>query len=664
MKQEKAIEIRPMKSETKFWLNTPQLKRIPNFRILVLVCISLFHPISFASDIVAQDQIEKVQIAISSNEFQLAEKLISDLAESKKVDGDFEALLKMKVRYLQNQGERAKILSGLKNLIPLLGCPINIALQLPPQTQLELGWWWSELGQSDKIMLLGNALGDSNNSEKRVIAAILISKAYATMQKWDESVKWSDKAAAFLDSNYSPDWLKSEVGRNQKIARKLRELALFGYGYTLYFEANRQRVAGNFEQAFNLFDKLRALSAENANNPARSISSINDPHIAEQPIDALFGCAARFYSGLCLFEKGSRGETLEYFQKFPAAKGDPYASDIELLRGNIYFDDGDFTGAIECFSGSLKSIEAGKDWQVTLPDNLLKVLTPASDMRPTAKWGNREWFREDPSKLYNIATSPWYADYLRLRIYGSASMAHFALGDVRASLQNLERMRFIDQDDSQLTKSGIPSNYRRLYDGFSSGRFYAEPGELSAFKGKERPTLLRAELAMETEHWAEAERLYKIIDRQFSQSLSLDARAYIDYAIASAELFQNNIAPAKQRLEKFSDKNSEYRKSKSYWRAVFALGSTDSPPNMIIRYEGAMKQSPPPDIDRQLRFSCAQIALGIGDNKRARFYLESIINDKISDYKQTAARQYLKILDGGGLEAYHATHSASAKGSP
>jgi len=207
---------------------------------------------------------------------------------------------------------------------------------------------------------------------------------------------------------------------------------------------------------------------------------------------------------------------------------------------------------------------------------------------------------------------------------------------------------------------------------------------------------------METEHWAEAERLYKIIDRQFSQSLSLDARAYIDYAIASAEIFQNNVAPAQQRLGKFFMKNSEYRKSKSYWRAVFALGSTEDPPSMIIRYEGALKQSPPPEIDRQLRFSCAQIALGstedppsmiiryegalkqspppeidrqlrfscaqialgIGDNKRARFYFDSIIKDKVSDYKQTAAIKYLRILDDGGLETYHSKTSASAKGFP
>ena len=101
----------------------------------------------------------------------------------------------------------------------------------------------------------------------------------------------------------------------------------------------------------------------------------------------------------------------------------------------------------------------------------------------------------------------------------------------------------------------------------------------------------------------------------------------------------------------------EFRKTPTYWRAVFALANLEDPATTLEKYEEALTLGPPPAVERQLRFSLGQVALGVGDNKRARYYFTSILSDHIDDYRSKAAHQYLTIIDAGGLEAYQHANS-------
>jgi tetratricopeptide (TPR) repeat protein len=351
---------------------------------------------------------------------------------------------------------------------------------------------------------------------------------------------------------------------------------------------------------------------------------------------------------------GQSSDAVKYLEKNAPIGEDPYAVDEKLLLAEIAFDANETKRSLELLSDALMlTTKPFPDTGVyDLREALAKVTAPAPKMRSFSQWGNSEWFTVSPSELYNIVLCKWYVNYMQIKVLSLQAMAHFSLGNTDEAILAINQMKMLDPDDAKLADSGLPSNFTRLRDGFSSGRLYAESQELAIFKGKERPLLLKAELAMEMEQWGEAERLYQLVKEKYSASLSVPALAYLDFAIASTSIYRGDADKAKALLKKFDSDKGEFRKTSTYWRSIYARANLEKPEASIPIYEAALKENPPSPVARQLRFSIGQVAVGVGDNEKARKYFNAIISEKVDDYRTKAAHQYIIILDAGGLEAY------------
>ena len=285
-----------------------------------------------------QEAIEEAIAAIHGEDTTQddAEGKIVALLADRAIDADAGQLYRLQWEYIHRPERRDTILRVDFPKTPTAGLTVDNAVNLPLQEQLLLAWWWEQSARQDHSIALGNALGGQTAPASRTVAAVILARSYASLQRFDDAWNWVNQARAFAGVAYDLPWLQTEVNRLQNDIHQLQGLAQLGYGYELYCQANAARIYGDPARAFDAFDHLRELAVDNAHNKPVQIVSLYDVQAERQPIQPIFAMAARYYAALCLADQGKARDAADYLAKYPSMPGDAYGGDAHLLLGEAW----------------------------------------------------------------------------------------------------------------------------------------------------------------------------------------------------------------------------------------------------------------------------------------------------------------------------------------
>jgi len=162
-----------------------------------------------------------------------------------------------------------------------------------------------------------------------------------------------------------------------------------------------------------------------------------------------------------------------------------------------------------------------------LDPRVTTVAAPPPAMRAKDDWGNVGWTTVTPGMIVNHRTCAWYASYQRLQAALRELSCAIVAGDTALAKSLLPIVGQVDPFQKELAARGWPTMARRLNDDIAEGRLFATREELAAFPPAVMPRLMVAELAYETERYAEARRMYEAIMRDYGERLSGEAKAYL-----------------------------------------------------------------------------------------------------------------------------------------
>lgn len=202
-----------------------------------------------------------------------------------------------------------------------------------------------------------------------------------------------------------------------------------------------------------------------------------------------------------------------------------------------------------------------------LDPRVTTVAAPPPAMRAKDDWGNVGWATVTPGMIVNHRTCAWYAPYFRLQAALRELSCAFVNGDTALAKNLLPIIGQVDPFQQTLANRGWPTMAGRLHDDIVEGRLFANREELAAFPPVFLPRLMVAELAYETERYAEARRMYAKMVRDFGDRLPGNAKAYLLYHQASDTLLANRSAGIAQ----FKAIAADYPNAPSWTRVKFSL---------------------------------------------------------------------------------------------
>ncbi len=202
-----------------------------------------------------------------------------------------------------------------------------------------------------------------------------------------------------------------------------------------------------------------------------------------------------------------------------------------------------------------------------LDPRITTVAAPPPAMRVKDDWGNVGWAQVSPGMVVNHRTCPWYANHQRLQAALRELSCAIVTGDTTLAKNLLPIIGHVDPFQQELAARGWPSMMRRLSDDIAEGRLFATREELAAFPPDVLPRLMVAELAFETERYAEARRRYAAMLRDLGERLPRSAKAYLLFHRASDALLVDRSAGIAQLTAIAAD----YPNAPSWERVKFCL---------------------------------------------------------------------------------------------
>lgn len=468
--------------------------------------------------------------------------------------------------------------------------------------------WMAVAGNHAQAIGLLDEKAKAAGAEDQVLYLIALSQVLSCKDNWEEAVKFASRAVNTANSLYTSgnqeevDELRLSASGNYERLSRLRDIAIHGLGYRLYYEANIQRLQLNHpEKALGIYSKILVLSANNQSNPRRSVPLIwlDASDIDQMPIHPIYSAAARNGVIQCLDDQGTlktkiKDPTLEHY--FSEKDSPFYPANVTSL-GYAYLAMGDAKSAKSAFAEALRWIASPSvNPAYDIPEQSKNKTQPHGDMRTIGQMNRVGWFQPRPNEIYTIHTCKWLADYYSMQSYLGLAMISYIDGGKEEALSHLSNAMRFDQFDVSKTERGTPSNFLRLRDGIQRGRFYGTAEELRCFQGDKFPMAIIAEWAFECERWQEALTRYDELAK--TPGLSVEANAYLDYARGCALLFMDRKKEALIKLTEFSVKSSKYKNTPSFPRAIFALASTKDKPDEIADF---LLNSLPSLLDKEYR---------------------------------------------------------------
>ncbi|MBA3709995.1 MAG: hypothetical protein H0W83_14385 [Planctomycetes bacterium] len=328
----------------------------------------------------------------------------------------------------------------------------------------------------------------------------------------------------------------------------------------------------------------------------------------------------------------------------------PYRGEAFRLLGDVALEDrGDITTAKSCYTQAITvlaqaNVHARVMDRFQVPDVSRERTKPPQAMREHDGWGNLVWFQPEPGQVINADTCDWYADYQTLLAQTKRSMCFFLAGKTEAAIKDLDAMLRLDPDDKELTDRNMPSNYLRLRDDYRSGRLYATANELAHFTSRALVKVVEAEVFFETEQWDLAVAAYNRIAADERLSLSVGARAYLDYARGCALDFAGKTTEAMPFTAGFSGAKSEFSGTSTYWRALFLIGNLDKKQEVDLLTHGACN-CPDPSLRLDFLLRLGQLAFCHDQDAEATRYFTALRSAaKLDEYRGIAAGKYLDLI--------------------
>ena len=443
-----------------------------------------------------------------------------------------------------------------------------------------------------------------------------------------------------IDESY--DQSKINPSRMDRLVKSLaalrarRDLLLYGWDFVQYREANIKRALGDFRDSSRIYSMLAdEIGVEVGGSGAKVRQAFREASVIY---------LLKYYRG-----EGKGKIRCVNSVKMIVEEGGPFAASAALVLADDAFGNGSPLEMVErlysaaiALGSSKEVVQLGATY--IFPGNLLKVVTADGGMKLIGQWGQARWFDETPNVLYAPPWCMWYNDFVVLKSIEGRMATRYLMGNLSGALEDLEKASLLDEEDQKLIERGMPSNYMRLMDGLRQGHFFCSKEEIAAFKGSRLRVFVKAEIAMECEHWLEAKKVYETLLLDPERPATVAERAYLIYAIACCNAYAGDPIRAKVALVPFFEKNSELRSTSTYWRAIFALAGISSPEDAILILSKAVQDNPPTEAMENIVMNLGQLNFGINKNAEAKKYFTLIANGEGPEWRVEAARNYLERI--------------------
>lgn len=523
---------------------------------------------------------------------------------------------------------------------------------LPPGVQVAYGDTLRRAGRIDAAVAIAERLIGSRTGLDHAHAAELLADCFAGRQCWQDARQWLETAIHDCRTMYDGDKraeYRTALERKKARLDDLIEILTHGIGFHLYRIGNGQRLRGEHEAALATYERLLAQHRRNGGKTVIALDGPDDPRIGDLPVADIYAAAAQVY----------RAESAIVLERYDdAARGlagmgqehaHPYRGEALRLLGRIALDGrGDFATAERHFSDAIIALEEAQTTARSLdrfrvPDaSRMRTRAPAL-MRTTEGFGSIAWHKVDPAQVINADTCDWYVPYQTMMAQVDRSLCRFLAGRIEEAVKDLDIILRVDAEDRRLAERNLPCNYLRLRDGYRAGKFYATKPELAEFKGRSLVQVVRAELFFETEQWDRAVQAYDRIEKT-TRTLSLGARAYLDYARACALVFAARPDAAKRFIAGFVGERPRYAPTRTYWRSLFMLANLFPDKETEYLTQGLRTC---PDADQRLYFllNLGQLAYCAERDEEATAFFQRLAKEApAQDFRAKAANNYLAII--------------------
>jgi tetratricopeptide (TPR) repeat protein len=407
------------------------------------------------------------------------------------------------------------------------------------ETQLDLAQAFANTGDVERGLAMCDRIGSSFEGTRRSQASLTTADIMFRSYQFEEALSWVDFGRQCVYADYPSERNKTITGAFAALERQNNDAIDcrdHGSGFSLYLKGNQARFAGDTTNALLLYDRLLDLWQRNRGNPVVPVLGLDDPKVNDLPIHPVYASAAQVYRALVLVDLERYDEAAKSLIEPGSASDNPYQGEALRVLGDIALESrGDIANAERHYSAAIEALatyraKAEALERYSVPSKSLDRIKPAPRMHSRSGWGNLVWFSPKPEQIYNPMTCEWYVPYQTMQAQTKRSLCRFLNGDVKNALVDLDVINQIDQDDAKLTRSGLPSNFLRLRDGYRSGGLFASDAEAATFRGNRRILFAVADFYIETEQYREAERALGRIDRRVSDRLNQPEAAYLAYA--------------------------------------------------------------------------------------------------------------------------------------
>jgi len=486
-------------------------------------------------------------------------------------------------------------------------------------------------GRSADAIAAADALADAGGLPG-VRALALLSELRCHQAAWDEArraVEFAQRLLASVDSSGVENALRDQLARQRTRVEDGAATATHGLGYILWRTAQRQRRDGDPAAARATAEHLLTLAVRNRGTPWFAITGPDDPRLEQQPIPMGYALAAELLVGDCLLREG-RLEAAEAALSAIVARDDhPYAGEAMRLLGDLYLEGrADLRRAELAYSRALLWIDevvAGtrRPSVGDVPEISTLVVTPPPEMRRKSDWGKLLWNDPEPGQLFEPARCGWYLAAQRQTSTVRRALCRWQLGRVEEAVADLAIITATDPIDAAVTRSGMPSNYLRLRDGFRANRLYITQRELAAFRQPvRRMALLLAELEFEQEHWSAAVDGYRRFLALYDRAATQPELVYVRYALACARDANGETKAATADLKEL---RKVCHNTPTWARVLIALSQDYGAPQRALLAEVAADRSAPDELRAKAMYRLGQLSMLAGNKDDARRRMLAVV---------------------------------------
>ena len=360
------------------------------------------------------------------------------------------------------------------------------------------------------------------------------------------------------------------------LAEELSEEERFGADYVAYRTAREKHFAGDFLEAYRLYEKITTDYPETIYAEAARCYRITLLTLLADEENAEKAKGSTLPTGL----KALQMAETEAEKFISADEFGLYRGEVMLTIGLCWLDV--FTEPEK----AEKWLQRSADWfekvskqappvNPPVPEKSQQVSHASDNPRYRDEWTNEHDTQIQPGQLFNRRDCPWYLTKYWAQSVTKLGLIAFARQDFDKAKKIWESLYKIDPYFQEEDEHGLAMSYvkRLLWNiEHNKGALYATPEEMAAFKDtKSRWLLLNADIEMELENYPEAEKKFRKLLKNKKIMSNKNQAAYCTFALARSLMRQLKMEEGLPIMESFFV-NQKYNGTPSTRRAIEAYG--------------------------------------------------------------------------------------------